>query len=62
MARHDVMEPNVMRQAAEERNSFSDEHGDTCNCQALNEPGAQELLNRDSTVDIDVLNARASEL
>ena len=51
-----------MRQAAEERNAFSDEHGDTRDDEALNEARAQELLNRDSAVDVEVAGAAGGEL
>jgi hypothetical protein len=41
-----MKEPNVARQGAEERNSLSNEHRHASDNQALNEPGAQEPLNR----------------
>src|SRR6202789_1541780 len=59
---HDVTEPNVMRQAAEERNPLSNEHRDTRDDETLNESRAQELLNRDSSVDVEVLSAAGGEL
>jgi hypothetical protein len=57
-----VAEPNVVRQGAEERNSISNEHRYARDNEALNEPRAQELLNRDPAVDIDVAGATRSEL
>ena len=42
-----------MRQAAEEWNTFSDEHGNTRDGETLNEACAQEVLNRDAAVDVE---------
>jgi hypothetical protein len=62
VARGYVTEANVMRQAPEEGDSLSNEHRDTGDDEALNKPRAQELLNRDSTVDVEVTGAAGSEL
>jgi hypothetical protein len=51
-----------MRQAAEEGNAFAYEHGDTRDDEAVNQSGAQELLNRDSAVDVEVVDTTGSEL
>ena len=37
LARRNVLERNVAPHGTEERNSFADEHGDTCHDQTLNE-------------------------
>jgi hypothetical protein len=47
----DVPEPNVARQDGEERNSLSNQHWNTGNDEALNQPRAQESLNGDTAVD-----------
>ena len=60
-SRH-VTEPNVARQGAEERNSVSNEHRNASDNETLNEPGAQEPLNRDPTVDVEMLCTSSSEL
>ncbi len=57
-----VTEPYVVRQRAEERDSFSDEHRHASDNETLNEPRAQESLNRDSSVDVEVAGAAGSEL
>ena len=57
-----VRESNVARERAEERNSFSNEHRHTGDNETLNEPRAQEPLNRDPTVDVEVVGATGSEL
>jgi hypothetical protein len=43
MPRCYVAELNVMRQAAEEGNTFAYEHGDTRDDEAVNQSGAQEI-------------------
>jgi hypothetical protein len=62
VARGYVTKANVMRQAAEERNAFSNQHRDTGDDETLNKSRAQELLNRNSTVDVEVMGAAGSEL
>jgi hypothetical protein len=57
-----VAELNVMRQAAEEGNTFAYEHGDTRDDEAVNQSGAQELLNGNAAVDVDVVGTTGSEL
>ena len=57
-----VTEPNVARQGAEERNSFSNEHRHASDNETLNEPRVQEPLNRDPTVDVEVAGTTSSEL
>jgi hypothetical protein len=62
VARRYVTKTNVMGQAAEERNTFSNKHRDAGDCETLDEARAQELLNGDSTVDVDVVGATGSKL
>src|SRR5580658_4328281 len=57
----DVMQLHVPRQGAKERNSLSDEHRYTSDNQSLHKPCAQKSLNRNSAVDIDVMDAVRSE-
>src|SRR5712691_2694412 len=58
----DVIEPNVARQGAEERNSVSNEHRHAGDDETLNEPCAQEPLNRYPTVDVEVVKTPSREL
>jgi hypothetical protein len=58
----DVAEPNVARQGAKERNSVSNEHGHASDHETLNEPRAQEALNGNPTVDIEVVDTTGSKL
>jgi hypothetical protein len=57
-----VAEPNVVRQGAEERNSLSDEHRHASDNETLNEPFAQEPLDGDPAVDVEVMGATSCEL
>jgi len=57
----DVTEPDVAREAAEERNSLTDEHRHASDDETLNEPRSQEPLNRDPAVDVEVLGPTNSE-
>jgi hypothetical protein len=57
-----VTEPNVARQCAEERNSASNEHRHASDNQALNQPRPQEPLNRDPTVDVEVVGTAGTKL
>jgi len=47
---------------AEERDSFSDENGDASDDEALNESGAEESLDCDSAIDVEVVGAGGGEL
>src|SRR5260370_10589207 len=58
----DMAEPNVARQGAKERNSVSNEHGHASDNETLNEPRAQEALNGNPTVDIDLGDTTGSRL
>src|SRR5437667_11022604 len=62
MPRREVAKPNVARQTAEQRNSLSNEHGHARDNEPLNGPLAQKPLNRDSPVDVQVLDPAGSEL
>ena len=53
---------NVVRESAEKRETFSDENWDAGDDEALNESGAQETLDRDSAVDVEVMSAGGFEL
>ena len=55
------MQPHIARQGAEERNSVSNEHGHTSDDETLNQACAQESLNRDPPVDVEVVGATGGE-
>src|SRR6266511_1783819 len=57
-----VTKAYVARQGAEERNSVPNEHRHARDDETLNEPRAQEALNRDPTVDVEVVGTTGSEL
>ncbi len=57
-----VAEPNVARQAAEERNSLSNEHWHSSDDEALNGPRTQEPLNGDAAVDVQVVDPTNGKL
>src|SRR5664280_152319 len=61
MPSRDVTEPHVARQGAEERDSVSNEHRHARDNETLNEPRAQEPLNRDPAVDVEVVGTARSE-
>jgi hypothetical protein len=57
-----VTEPNVARQGAEERNSVSNEHGNTCDYEALNEPSPKKPLNGDPAINVNMADAANGKL
>ncbi len=57
-----MFEPNIAGQGSEQRNSLSNQHRNPSNDQALNESGAQEFLNRNSAVNVDVAEEARREL
>src|SRR5208282_3801417 len=56
-----VMQPHIARQGAEERKSVSTEHRHTSDHETLNQACAQESLNRDPSIAIDVAGATGRE-
>ena len=50
-----------MRERAEKRNPFSNEYGHPGNNEALNEARTQESLNRNPSIDVEVLSTGVSE-
>ena len=56
-----VLQAHIAREAAEQRNPFSNKNRHSSNDEMLDEAGAQETLNRDASVDIDVVGATGSE-
>ena len=48
----DVTQANIVRQRSKKRDALTDEHRESTDDQAVDEAGAQELLNRLSTVDV----------
>jgi len=58
-SRH-MVEPYVAREGAEERHSSADKHRHASDDETLHEPRAQEPLNRDPTVDIEVVGTTSS--
>src|SRR5260221_8214820 len=61
LPRGDVTEPHIVRQGAEERNSVSNEHRHASDNEPFNEPRAQEPLNRDATIDVEVVRSTRRE-
>ena len=55
--RCDVLQANIVRQAAKKRDAFSDEHGHASHDNALHETGAQESLDCYPTVNVEVVGA-----
>ena len=62
MPSRDVEEPHVSRQRPEEGNALADEHRHPRNHETLNQPGAQEFLNRDPAVDVQIVDPSGREL
>src|SRR3984957_1754472 len=60
LSRH-VTEPHIVRQRAEKRDAFTDQHGHAGDGEALNQAGAQEVLDRNPAVDVDVLHSIRGE-
>src|ERR1035437_9829616 len=62
MPRGYVTQSNVARQGAKKRNPVPNEDRHASDDKALNEPRAQESLNRDSAVYVDVAGTAGSKL
>src|SRR5712691_5736535 len=62
VTRRYVAQPNVARQAAEKRNSISNEHWHSSDDEELNDPRAQEPLDGDAAVDVQVVDATSGKL
>jgi hypothetical protein len=60
--RRHVTQPNVALQGPEKRDPVSNEHRHASDDETLNEPRAQEPLNGDPTVDVEVVGTTSSEL
>src|SRR5271170_5115530 len=58
----DMMEPYIARKPAEERNSLSNKHWHASDNKPLHQACAQKFLDRDSSVDIDMLDAARGQL
>src|SRR5438094_8583423 len=56
-----MTEMDVARQSAEQRNSVSNQHWHASDREALNESGAQELLDRDPAVDVQVVSTTRAQ-
>ena len=56
-----VTEPYVFQQRTKERNSFSNEHGHAGDDETLNQAGAQEPLNGDPAIDVEVVGSIGGE-
>lgn len=57
----DVAEAEIARDDAEERDSLSDENGDAGDGEVLDEARAQETLDGDAAVDVEVLGSTGGE-
>src|SRR5262245_59965554 len=53
--RRDVTKSNVLRQGREQRNTLADQHRNASDDETIDKPGPKESLNRDATVDVEVL-------
>src|SRR5262245_14367997 len=62
LPRPQVLESDVARDRAEKRDPLADEDGNARDDQTLNEPGAEEPLNRDPTVYVDMVEAAVFEV
>src|ERR1700680_2125620 len=57
-----VTEPQIARQGAEERDPFPNEQRHAGDNETLNEACTQEPLNRDASVDVEVMSATGGQL
>ncbi len=55
------MQADVLWQRTEERDSFSDEHRDTSDDETVDQAGAEESLNGDAAIDVEVVRAGGGE-
>src|SRR5437899_5658366 len=60
--RHDVPEPHIALEGAEERNPVSNEHGHASDNETLNEARTQEALNGDPAIDVGMVGTTSSKL
>lgn len=58
----DMLEADVVREGAEQRDTFADEHRQTTDDQAVDKSCVQKLLNGDSTVHVKTVSPGISEL
>src|SRR4051794_32050215 len=57
-----VMETDIVRQGAEERNTGANEHGNARNNETLNKPGLEKPLNGDPAIHISMPDAASIKL
>src|ERR1700738_646673 len=62
VASRNVLERNVVREGTEEGNSVADEHGHARDHQTVNDPGAEEALDGEAAVDVEMVGASGGEL
>ena len=62
LPRPDVLEDDVVRYSAKERNPSADEHRNASNNEALNEPSLKKALNSDPAIHVNVPDAASSKL
>jgi hypothetical protein len=61
LLRRDVLQLYIAGEGAEQGNSFSDEHGHASDNETLDQARAQKALDRDSSVDVEVLGTAGGE-
>src|SRR4051812_24704632 len=59
--RCDMIEANVAREGAEERNPLANEHGQTTDDHTVDESGAEKFLNGDSAVHVKAHSTQRSK-
>src|SRR5262249_52745469 len=62
VARRDVLESDIARCCAKERDSGPDEHGNACDNESLNKSGPKKPLDSDPAVYVNMPDAASFEL
>jgi hypothetical protein len=62
LARRDVGESDIVLYGAKKRDPGTDEHGNACDDEALNEPGPEKPLDGDPAIHVNMLDAAGGKL
>src|SRR5262250_801093 len=62
VARRDVLESDIARCGAKERDSGADEHGNACDNEALNKSGLKKPLDSDPAIHVNMPDAASGKL
>src|SRR2546429_7002757 len=62
LSRGDVLKRNITLNRTEQRDAATDEDGNACDDETLNEPGLKKLLNRDPAIHVNVSDAANCKL